>query len=66
MPTIRIEMFSGRTLEQKRRLVHLVTDAVVEALGVEPKVVQIKIFEAEKYNFARAGVLRSDEEESSK
>ena len=62
MPTIRIEMFSCRTLEQKRKLVRLVTDAVVQALGVKPDVVRIKIFESEKFNFARAGVLRSDEE----
>jgi len=61
MPTIRIEMFSGRTMDQKRTLVRLVTDAVVEALGVDPNVVQIKIFETEKHNTARGGVLRSEE-----
>lgn len=62
MPTLRIEMWSGRTLEQKRRLVQLVTDAVVEALQVKPEEVQIKIFEGEKHNTARGGVLRSDEQ----
>lgn len=61
MPTLRIEMWSGRTMEQKRRLVRLVTDAVVEALGVPAQDVQIKIVEGEKHNAARGGVLRSDE-----
>lgn len=55
-------MWSGRTLEQKRRLVHLVTDAVVESLGVKPSSVQIKIFELEKHNAARGGKLRSEEQ----
>jgi 4-oxalocrotonate tautomerase family enzyme len=48
-------------MDQKRTLVRLVTDAVVEALGVDPNVVQIKIFETEKHNTARGGVLRSEE-----
>ena len=61
MPTLRIEMWSGRTMEQKRRLVRLVTDAVVEALGVPAQDVQIKIAEGEKHNAARGGILRSDE-----
>lgn len=65
MPTLRIEMWSGRTMEQKRRLVRLVTDAVVEALGVPAQDVQIKIVEGEKHNTARGGVLRSDEVQKS-
>ncbi len=65
MPTLRIEMWSGRTMDQKRRLVRLVTDAVVEALGVPAQDVQIKIFEGEKENAARGGVLRSDEAQGS-
>lgn len=63
MPTIRIEMFSGRTMDQKRTLVRLVTDAVVQALGVDPSIVQIKIFETEKHNTARGGVLLSEKKE---
>jgi 4-oxalocrotonate tautomerase len=57
-------MWSGRTIEQKRRLVRLVTDGVVEALGVEPQEVKIKIYEGEKHNAARGGVLRSEEDEA--
>lgn len=61
MPTMRIEMWSGRTLDQKRALARLVTDAVVKALGVKRDEVTIKIFEMEKHNTARGGVLRSDD-----
>ncbi|MCC7359277.1 MAG: tautomerase family protein [Anaerolineales bacterium] len=60
MPTIRIEMWSGRTLDQKRVLVKKVTEAVVEALAVQPQEVKIRIVEAEKEDYAVGGVLRSD------
>lgn len=61
MPSVKIEMWSGRSLQQKRTLVRLVTDAIVEALGVKPEGVTIKIVEGEKENAAKAGVLRSEE-----
>ncbi len=60
MPTIRIEMWSGRTLDQKRKLVKKVTEAVVEALDLQPDEVKIRIVESEKENYAVGGVLRSD------
>ncbi len=61
MPNVRIEMWSGRTLDQKRSLVQLVTKAIVEALDVPPDSVIIKIVGGEKSNAARGGVLRSEE-----
>lgn len=61
MPTVRIEMWSGRTLDQKRSLVQLVTKAIVEALGVPSESVIIKLAESAKSNAARGGVLRSEE-----
>ena len=61
MPNVRIEMWSGRTLDQKRSLVQRVTKAIVEALDVPPETVIIKIVEGEKSNAARGGVLRNEE-----
>jgi 4-oxalocrotonate tautomerase len=61
MPTVRIEMWSGRSLDQKRTMVRLVTQAIMEALGVKAEAVIIKIVEGEKENAARGGVLRSEE-----
>jgi 4-oxalocrotonate tautomerase len=60
MPTIRIEMWSGRTLDQKRKLVKKVTEAVVEALDIQPDEVKIRIVESEKENYAVGGVLKID------
>lgn len=65
MPTIIVEMFTGRTDEQKRALVKLVTQGAVDALGVRPEGVRVRITEIEKRHSAIGGVLRSDEEDAS-
>ncbi len=61
MPTIRIEMFEGRSAEQKRALVREVTDGCVRALGVGATSVQVLLFEVPRAHWATGGVLRSEE-----
>ncbi|NIV94004.1 4-oxalocrotonate tautomerase, partial [candidate division KSB1 bacterium] len=39
MPAIFVEMFEGRTVEQKQQLVEGITDVVVKTLKVDPEVV---------------------------
>jgi 4-oxalocrotonate tautomerase len=56
MPVIIINMLEGRSVEKKRKLLRKVTDAVVEALEVEPESVRIIINEIPKENFAVAGL----------
>ena len=60
MPVIHVHMFEGRTLDQKRKLVAAMTDAVVKSLDAKPETVQILIHENSKSNVAAAGVLHSD------
>lgn len=60
MPIIRIEMLTGRTLEQKRQLVQRITNAITESLNCPKKAVSIYISEVELENFAEAGILRVD------
>ena len=60
MPTIRIEMFEGRTPEQKRALVAAVTEACVRTIGASPESVEILLFDIAKQNWAKGGVLWSD------
>jgi 4-oxalocrotonate tautomerase len=60
MPTIHVEMFEGRTLEQRRKLVKELTDATCSALGVKPNSVQIVLTDVKKENWAEAGKLFSD------
>jgi 4-oxalocrotonate tautomerase len=63
MPIIHVNMFEGRTVEQKRKLVTSMTEAVVTSLGVKPDAVRIVIHDLPKTNIAAAGVLASDRKE---
>lgn len=60
MPTIRVEMFEGRTPEQKRALVAAITDACVRTIGASPDSVDILLFDIAKQNWATCGTLWSD------
>lgn len=60
MPTFRIEMFEGRTAEQKRELVTAVTQETCRVLGCDPGSVDIIITDVKRENWATAGVLWSD------
>ena len=60
MPTIRVEMFEGRTLEQKRALAKELTDACVRAIGASPDSVDILFFDIAKQDWATGGMLWSD------
>lgn len=62
MPTIIVQMFTGRTDEQKRDLVQLVTRSAVDALGVRPEGVRVRITELERRHSAIGGVFYTDEE----
>lgn len=60
MPIVQIEMFEGRTLEQKKKMVEKVTQAIVETVGAKPENVSIIIREMAKENYARGGQLESE------
>jgi len=60
MPTIHVYLYSGRTLDQKRKLVQNITDSTVKSLDVDPEVVKITLFDVSKENTAKAGKLIID------
>lgn len=60
MPIIHVHMFEGRTIDQKRKLVAAMTEAVVKALEVKPEVVRIILHDMALHDYAVAGVLRAD------
>jgi 4-oxalocrotonate tautomerase len=60
LPTITIQMFVGRTANQKINLVKAVTDAVTTALDTAPDLVRITLVEVQKQNVARGGLLASE------
>jgi len=60
MPVVTIEMWEGRSLEQKRRLVQAMTKAMVDIAGVNPENLHIIIHDVPKTNWGRNGILCSD------
>lgn len=57
MPTYRIEMIEGRTVEQKKKLVEEITRVSVEVLGGTPEMVDILITDVKRENWATGGKL---------
>jgi 4-oxalocrotonate tautomerase len=60
MPTIRVEMFEGRTPEQKKNLVKALTQACVETLGTKPDSVDVILFDIKPTEWATGGELWSE------
>ena len=60
MPIIRVEMFAGRTEQQKRALVRELTDAFVNAAGGTPESVNVVITDGDKSDWGAGGELCSD------
>ncbi len=63
MPVIRVEMFAGRTKDQKRKLSRALTDAFVEAAGGKPESVHLIFTDIDKGNWSVGGELCSDRDE---
>ena len=57
MPTYRVEMIEGRTVEQKKKLVEEITRVSVEVLGGTPEMVDILITDVQRENWATGGKL---------
>jgi 4-oxalocrotonate tautomerase len=60
MPVVTVQLWEGRTIEQKRKLVRAITDAMVEHAGARPDGLHVILQEIPRENWARAGVLGVD------
>ena len=60
MPVVTVEMWDGRTIEQKKQLVEGIT-AVMAKMGIPPEAVHIIIKDNPRYNWATGGKLASEE-----
>ena len=60
MPIIRVEMFPGRTADQKRDLARELTDGFVRACGGPGDQLHVVITEVERENWGVGGELMSD------
>ena len=59
MPVVIVEMFEGRTVEQKKQLVEGITSTFNE-IGVPPQAVHVIIKDNPKHNWGNAGKLSSE------
>lgn len=60
MPIVTVEMYEGRTVEQKKKLAQDITSVIATNLAVSPEAVWIIIKDNPKYNCAQGGKLASE------
>ena len=60
MPVIKIEMFEGRTVEQKRACAAAVTQAFIDTFGGTPQSVHVVFQDVARHDWAVAGRLASE------
>lgn len=65
MPIVRVDMWEGRTVAQKRHLVRELTEVFARVAECDPATVRIVITDVAKENWAIGGELQSDREQSS-
>ena len=60
MPLVTVDMWEGRTVEQKKQLVEGITEVITEKLGIAPEHISIIIRDNPKHNWAIGGKLASE------
>jgi len=60
VPVVTVKMWEGRTLEQKRRLVKAITEAMVEHADARRDALHVIIHDVPRENWGLAGVLGPD------
>jgi 4-oxalocrotonate tautomerase len=60
MPIVHVELFAGRSVEQKRELVRGITEVVARTCGVAPDGVHVLINEMSRENWGRGSVMHID------
>lgn len=60
MPTIRVDLMEGRTVDQKRALAKALTQAVVDTLGAKPESVDVLLYDIKRHDWATGGQLWAD------
>ena len=59
MPVVTVEIWEGRTIEQKKQLVEGITSSLVK-IGVPQEAVHVIIKDNPKHNWATGGKLASE------
>jgi len=62
MPTLRVSMFPGRTLETKRKLAEAFTKSFIELGGAKREAVEVIFEEIQKDDWIRGGCPETNED----
>lgn len=62
MPIVRVEMWPGRTRQQKAELAKAITDAVQDIAGAPPEATIVVFADVSKDDWAEAGKLASEDD----
>jgi 4-oxalocrotonate tautomerase len=60
VPVVTVQLWEGRTVDQKRNLARAITDAMVQHADASPEALHVAIQEFPLESWARAGVLAVD------
>ena len=60
MPVITVQMWEGRSVDQKRELVKAITNTMVEVGKTRQEAVRVIIHDIPKHNWGTGGVLASE------
>jgi 4-oxalocrotonate tautomerase len=64
VPVVTVQLWEGRTLDQKRALVKAITEAMVEHAGAKPDGLHVILQEIPRENWGRGGVLGVDRKDA--
>ncbi len=60
MPIVTVQLFPGRTTEQKREMAKEITDAVVRIANTTPEATHVIFQDVSQSDWAEAGTLMSE------
>ena len=60
MPIVKVELWTGRTQEQKAELARAITDAVVNIARTTPDETIVIFQDVDRENWAKGGVMASE------
>lgn len=60
MPLIQVNMLEGRTDEQKKELLHAISDAVRDTLGLPEEAIRVWIYDVPMNQFISGGMIAAD------
>ncbi len=60
MPIVTVQLFPGRTTEQKREMAQVITDAVVRIAKTTPEATHVIFQDVSQSDWAEAGTLISE------